>query len=113
MPRTSRRPSLLTPTDNHRDRDDAGPTSVTISYKAGGFIGWIYYGSGCVQIVNPMSPCPTPGDNRMGGSQDSQWNAPGVGLSAEIMLAERWRASTDVAYLPWTDFSGRDHHLAR
>ncbi len=29
------------------------------------------------------------------------------------MLAERWLLSTDVAYLPWTDFIGRDNHLLR
>ncbi len=29
------------------------------------------------------------------------------------MLTERWRLSTDVAYLPWTDFKGRDNHLVR
>ncbi|AHY48576.1 hypothetical protein BJS_08193 [Bradyrhizobium japonicum SEMIA 5079] len=29
------------------------------------------------------------------------------------MLTERWRLNADVAYLPWTDFKGRDHHLLR
>lgn len=47
------------------------------------------------------------------GSQNTQWNAPRVGLSAETMLTERWRLSAGVAYLLWTDFKGRDNHLLR
>ncbi|MDA9505928.1 hypothetical protein XI09_15070 [Bradyrhizobium sp. CCBAU 11386] len=86
------------------------------TYKVGGFTGWSYYGEssdsiGCVKIVN--LPCLAPGDNTNVGSQDTQWNAPRIGLSAETMLTERWRLSTDVAYLPWTDFKGRDYHLLR
>lgn len=92
-----------------------------VDYKVGGFIGWTYYEQssdyiGCVQIANPMGPCSRPdsdGDDTVVGSQNSQWNAPRVGLSAETRLTERWRLSADVAYLPWTDFKGRDHHLAR
>ncbi|WP_245453914.1 outer membrane beta-barrel protein [Bradyrhizobium sp. AC87j1] len=88
------------------------------NYKLGGFIGWTYYeqGSdsrGCVQIANPMATCLSPGNDTVVGSQNTQWNAPRVGLSAETMLTERWRLSTDVAYLPWTDFKGRDNHLLR
>ncbi|WP_247475998.1 outer membrane beta-barrel protein [Bradyrhizobium sp. 169] len=87
------------------------------NYKLGGFIGWAYYAQnsdtmGCMQIANPMTLCPASADQII-GSQDTQWNAPRVGLSAETMLTERWRLSTDVAYLPWTDFAGRDHHLLR
>ncbi|MGY3443243.1 hypothetical protein [Bradyrhizobium sp. USDA 4473] len=29
------------------------------------------------------------------------------------MLTERWRLSADIAYLPWTDFKGRDYRLLR
>lgn len=87
------------------------------NYKLGGFIGWTYYAQnsdtmGCMQIANPMELCRASADQII-GSQDTQWNAPRVGLSAETMLTERWRLSTDVAYLPWTDFAGRDHHLLR
>ncbi|MGY4426411.1 opacity protein-like surface antigen [Bradyrhizobium sp. JR6.1] len=87
------------------------------NYKVGGFIGWTYYGQksdslGAVQIANPMMASRVPGD-RVVVSQDTQWNAPRVGLSAETMLTERWRLSSDVAYLPWTDFRGRDNHLLR
>ncbi|MGY4319552.1 hypothetical protein [Bradyrhizobium sp. JR3.5] len=88
------------------------------NYKVGGFIGWTYYGQksdslGAVEIANPMIQSLAPGDDRVIGSQDTQWNAPRVGLSAETMLTERWRLSGDVAYLPWTDFRGRDNHLLR
>nr|WP_247970863.1 omptin family outer membrane protease [Bradyrhizobium sp. 195] len=87
------------------------------NYKVGGFIGWTYYAQnpdtmGCMQIANPIVSCSASADQIV-GSQDTQWNAPRVGLSAETMLTEHWRLSTDVAYLPWTDFAGRDHHLLR
>ncbi len=87
-------------------------------YKVGGFMGWTYYGqtsdtTGCSEMVNPLHSCLTPGDNRVVGAEDTQWNAPRIGLSAETMLTERWRLNADVAYLPWTDFIGRDNHLLR
>ncbi|MCP1909469.1 MULTISPECIES: omptin family outer membrane protease [Bradyrhizobium] len=87
-------------------------------YKFGGFVGWTYYGQssdsrGCVQMANPLTSCLSSGDNRVIGGEDTQWNAPRIGMSAEIMLTERWRVSADVAYLPWTDFKGRDYHLLR
>ncbi|WP_441258789.1 outer membrane beta-barrel protein [Bradyrhizobium sp. 521_C7_N1_3] len=87
------------------------------NYNVGGFIGWTYYeqssdSRGCVQIAAPP-PCLAPDDDQVVGSQNTQWNAARVGLSAETMLTERWRLNADVAYLPWTDFKGRDHHLLR
>ncbi|MFB9267558.1 omptin family outer membrane protease [Bradyrhizobium erythrophlei] len=87
-------------------------------YKVGGFIGWSYYGQksdtpGCVQIASVTFPCLAPGNNSIVGNQDTDWNAPRVGLSAETTFAERWRAGAEVAYLPWTDFNGRDNHLLR
>ncbi|WP_271600829.1 MULTISPECIES: outer membrane beta-barrel protein [unclassified Bradyrhizobium] len=88
------------------------------NYKVGGFIGWTYYdqssdSTGCVETVNPRRPCLARGDDRIVGSQNTQWNAPRIGLSAETMLTDGWRLNTDVAYLPWTDFKGRDNHLLR
>ncbi|MCK1734339.1 outer membrane beta-barrel protein [Bradyrhizobium sp. 138] len=86
--------------------------------KVGGFMGWSYYGHksdtiGCVQIASLYAPCLAPGDKRIVGSQDTDWNALRIGLSAETILLDRWRMSADVAYLPWTDFQGRDNHLLR
>ncbi|WFU39695.1 outer membrane beta-barrel protein [Bradyrhizobium sp. CB82] len=88
------------------------------NYKVGGFIGWTYYEQssdsiGCVEIANPTRSCLRAGDDTVVVSQNAQWNAPRVGVSAETMLTERWRLNTDVAYLPWTDFKGRDNHLLR
>lgn len=86
------------------------------TYKIGGFAGWTYYGQksdsiGCVTIAS--LPCLAPDDKRTMGSQDTNWNAVRIGLNAETMLLDRWRLSADVAYLPWTDFQGRDNHLLR
>ncbi|WP_407175386.1 outer membrane beta-barrel protein [Bradyrhizobium sp. STM 3562] len=88
------------------------------TYKVGAFVGWSYYGQksdsiGCVQLALPDYSCLRPGDKRIIGSQDTDWNALRIGLSAETMLLDRWRLSADVAYLPWTDFQGRDNHLLR
>ncbi|KRP94647.1 hypothetical protein AOQ72_20835 [Bradyrhizobium yuanmingense] len=88
------------------------------NYKVGVFIGWAYYSQssdsiGCVQVAHPQERCLKPGDTRIIGAEDTQWNAPRIGLSAETMLAERWRLNADIAYLPWTDFKGRDYHLLR
>ncbi|WP_396604961.1 hypothetical protein ACFLEY_05945 [Bradyrhizobium sp. YCK136] len=82
-------------------------------------MGWAYYSQssdsrGCVPLTNPQDFCRIkPSDDRIVGSQDTQWNAPRIGLSAETMLTERWRLNADIAYLPWTDFKGRDNHLLR
>lgn len=88
------------------------------SFKVGGFMGWTYYGqksdtTGCAQIAS-SPPCHQ-ADNvkTVVGSQETNWNALRIGLSAETMLLDRWRVSADVAYLPWTDFQGRDNHLLR
>ncbi|MCA6107956.1 outer membrane protein [Bradyrhizobium cenepequi] len=90
------------------------------AFKVGGFMGWTYYGqksdtTGCAQIGS-SSPAPchqTVGGDTVIGSQDTDWNALRIGLNAETMLLDRWRVSADVAYLPWTDFQGRDNHLLR
>ncbi|WP_051310905.1 hypothetical protein [Bradyrhizobium sp. Cp5.3] len=51
--------------------------------------------------------------DRVIGSQDTDWNALRIGVSAETILLDRWRASADVAYVAWTNFQGRDYHLLR
>ncbi|MGY3146335.1 opacity protein-like surface antigen [Bradyrhizobium sp. USDA 3397] len=89
------------------------------TYKVGGFMGWSYYGQksdsiGCVQTASSNDGrCLAAGDRRIIGSQDTDWNALRVGISAETTLLDRWRISADVAYLPWTEFRGRDNHLLR
>ncbi|WP_234684979.1 outer membrane beta-barrel protein [Bradyrhizobium monzae] len=90
------------------------------TFKVGGFMGWTYYGqnsdtTGCAQIgSSSRSPCrQVVGGKTIMGSQDTDWNALRIGLSAETTLLDRWRVTADVAYLPWTDFQGRDNHLLR
>ncbi|WP_409334101.1 outer membrane beta-barrel protein [Bradyrhizobium sp. cir1] len=95
------------------------------TYKAGAFVGWTYYGQksdsiGCIQLALPYYPCSGGSENdnrtvhkRTVGSEDANWNALRIGLTAETMLLERWHLSAEVAYLPWTDFHGRDNHLYR
>ncbi|MBO4228418.1 outer membrane beta-barrel protein [Bradyrhizobium neotropicale] len=95
------------------------------TYKAGVFVGWTYYGQksdsiGCIQLALPYYPCHGGSENdkrtvdkRTVGSEDANWNALRIGFTAETMLLDRWRLSAEVAYLPWTDFQGRDNHLYR
>nr|WP_024512901.1 outer membrane beta-barrel protein [Bradyrhizobium sp. ARR65] len=92
------------------------------SYKVGAFVGWTNYSQksdsiGCVQTASSSPPWPCTGkfqwQGQISGSQDTDWNAPRIGISAEALMLERWRVSADVAYLPWTSFRGRDHHLLR
>lgn len=88
------------------------------AFKVGGFMGWTYYGqnsdtTGCAQIAS-SPPCrQAVGGKVVIGSEDTNWNALRIGLSAETMFLDRWRVSADLAYLPWTDFQGRDNHLLR
>ncbi|QOZ23770.1 outer membrane protein [Bradyrhizobium sp. CCBAU 51753] len=87
------------------------------TYKLGAFIGGTYFGQksdsiACVQTASPYGACAVP-VRQIIGSQDANWDALRVGLNAETMLFEDWRLSADVAYLPWTDFTGRDNHLLR
>lgn len=88
------------------------------AFKVGGFMGWTYYGqnsdtTGCAQIAF-SPPCrQAVGGKVVIGSEDTNWNALRIGLSAETMFLDCWRVSADVAYLPWTDFQGRDNHLLR
>jgi hypothetical protein len=88
------------------------------TYKVGPFVGYNYYTQhsdsfGCVQIANPNEHCLDPGNNRLTFSQNTTWNSLRVGASAETILFDRWKISADVAYLPYTDFTGRDNHLLR
>ncbi|MGY3412781.1 hypothetical protein ACVWZV_008947 [Bradyrhizobium sp. GM5.1] len=78
------------------------------NYKVGGFMGWTYYAltpdlTGCAKVVS--RPCVTPGDRIM-GTEDTDWSALRVGLSAggppllnnAAMVAEKSRLK--LAVLP-------------
>jgi opacity protein-like surface antigen/outer membrane protease len=89
------------------------------TYKVGVFGGWIYYTErsdtyGCTQFTNPFGFC-VPGipTAQLIGTQDTEWSAPRIGISAEAWLWKQWRLQGDIAYSPWVNFTGRDNHLAR
>jgi opacity protein-like surface antigen/outer membrane protease len=90
-------------------------------YKVGGFVGFNQYkytmnADGCVQIANPFSDCvgasavPT---SVLVITEHGTWNSVRVGMSAQTMLYERWKLSGEVAYVPYTTFSGVDDHILR
>jgi opacity protein-like surface antigen/outer membrane protease len=90
-------------------------------YKVGPFIGYNRYeytmnAGGCVQIANPFSDCvgafaqPT---SHVGIIEQGTWDSLRVGSSAEVVLFDRWKLSGDVAYVPYTKFTGSDQHLDR
>lgn len=91
------------------------------TYKLGAFVGWTYHAqksdsTGCVQASSSSLTWPCTGSlqrQRLLVGKDTNWNAPRIGLGAEALVLERWRVSAEIAYLPWTEFSGRDNHLLR
>jgi len=111
---------------SHEDSGKIGYATVDVGYdllrgrdyKIGPFIGYTYYtqrsdSTGCVQIANPLFPCLAPGDNRLIGTQDTEWDALRIGGAAQFALGYGFRLVTDAAYLPSVGFTGRDNHLLR
>jgi opacity protein-like surface antigen/outer membrane protease len=93
-------------------------------YKAGPFIGYNRYkytmnAGGCVQIANPFSDCtgargaPAFPTSQVTIIEDGTWDSLRIGSSAEVMLFDRWKLTGDVAYVPYTKFTGTDQHLLR
>ncbi len=90
-------------------------------YKIGAFVGYNRYsyamnGGGCVQIANPNSDCA--GNNAVPAStvgiiEQDTWNSLRVGVSADTVIFDRWKLSGDIAYLPYTKFTGTDLHVLR
>jgi opacity protein-like surface antigen len=88
-------------------------------YKTGAFVGYNRYNytmnaNGCVQIANPLSDCV--GNNAVptsvtGITEKGAWDSLRVGVSAETQLFDRWKLSGDVAYIPYTKFTGSDNHV--
>jgi opacity protein-like surface antigen/outer membrane protease len=91
-------------------------------YKAGPFVGYNRYSytlnaGGCVQIGSPSNqtaPCagaaaePT---SHIAIIEQDTWDSLRVGAAGETILADRWKLSGDVAYVPYTKFTGTDQHL--
>jgi opacity protein-like surface antigen len=95
-------------------------------YKAGPFMGYNRYsytlnGGGCIQIASPSNPAAACSGAGTGEAPTSQaviseqdtWDSLRVGAAGETMLADRWKLSGDVAYVPYTKFTGTDQHLER
>ncbi len=93
-------------------------------YKVGPFIGYNRYkytmnAGGCVQIANPFSDCtgargaPAFPTSQVTIVEDGTWDSLRIGSSAEVMLFDRWKLTGDVAYVPYTKFTGTDQHLLR
>jgi outer membrane protease len=90
-------------------------------YKVGPFVGYNRFNytmnaGGCVQIANPFSDCvgafaqPT---SQVGIIEQGTWDSLRIGSSAETVLFDRWKLSGDIAYVPYTKFTGSDQHLNR
>ena len=86
--------------------------------KIGAFVGYNYYAQalntyGCTQIAGGVG-CATPfPSSLLGGSENDHLNSLRVGLSSEVVLGDRLKLTTDVAYLPRVAFGGLDDHLVR
>jgi opacity protein-like surface antigen/outer membrane protease len=88
--------------------------------KVGAFVGYNYYRQhvntyGCTQLAGdavciPAGLVPA---NFIGIAEDDRFSSLRLGLSAQFMLTDRLKLTTDVAYVPVVDFSGQDDHNAR
>jgi opacity protein-like surface antigen/outer membrane protease len=88
-------------------------------YKLGAFVGYNYYrenksGYGCTQIANPLSDCaPAYPSSVLVITEDDTWQSLRVGVNGDIMITDRLKLETDVAYLPYVAFNGTDDHVLR
>ena len=85
--------------------------------KLGPFIGYSYFREkanavGCPQLAANafIGGCPL---NTDAVRETDQYNSLRVGLAGQFMLSDRLKLTGDVAWLPFTDFRGRDDHLLR
>jgi hypothetical protein len=46
-------------------------------------------------------------------TEKDTWNSWRIGTAAEMMLYDRWKLSGDIAYVPYTAFTGTDDHVLR
>jgi opacity protein-like surface antigen len=85
--------------------------------KVGAFVGYNYNEQvinayGCTQIAGG-APCSSLPQSLLGVTQNEHSKALRVGLSGEVMLSQRLKLTTEVAYLPSVTFSGLDDHVLR
>jgi hypothetical protein len=89
------------------------------TYQLGVFAGFRYSKDsvnayGCTQTAtNPAICAPgVVGANIDGITQDAQWMAPRIGISAAVLLFDRLRLTADAAWLPYVWLDAQDtHHL--
>lgn len=88
-------------------------------YKLGAFVGYNYYKEnksayGCTQIANPLSDCvPAIPGSVLVITENDVWKSVRLGVSGEIMIADRVKLAADVAYLPSVELNGTDNHVLR
>jgi opacity protein-like surface antigen len=90
-------------------------------YKVGPFVGYTLFNEyifkySCLQIANPLGNCTMPlpsSRTQLIGSEDMTWQGVRVGLSGQVALADRWKLTADVAYLPYVTVNWLDDHLER
>jgi hypothetical protein len=89
-------------------------------YKAGPFVGYNYFKEtphayNCMQTANlPSAICaPAFPLGILNIIQSARWQSLRIGYAGETMLVDRVKISSDVAYLPYVAFDGRDDHELR
>ena len=86
--------------------------------KVGPFVGYNYYTQaintyGCTQVAGSNVCSPALNSALLGLTENDSFNSLRVGLSGEVMLADRLKLTADAAYVPVVGFAGLDDHLLR
>src|SRR5262249_47380482 len=70
---------------------------------------------GCTQTAGNPFVCP-PGSftpSTLGIREDTNWDAVRFGISSEWRMSERWKLTTEFAWLPFVNLSASDTHFQR
>lgn len=89
-------------------------------FKLGFFVGYFHYfervnAFGCTQTAGNPFVC-APGDitpSTLGIREDTNWDAARFGINAEWKMSERWKLTTEFAWLPFVNLSASDTHFQR
>jgi opacity protein-like surface antigen len=86
--------------------------------KLGLFVGYNEYrddksSSSCTQIASPASGICNPPVNTFILGENDKWQSVRVGANAEVMMTDRLKLTGDVAFVPYTQFTGSDFHPQR
>jgi opacity protein-like surface antigen len=91
----------------------------TPNAKLGAFVGYNYYEQGindygCAQLAGEVEECVPPVQpGLLSITEYDHFHSLRLGLSSQVMLADRLRLTADAAYLPWVNYQGLDSHNAR